>query len=358
MSWDRRDHTGRMPTRRVARLLAVVLVLAGCARPATAGPVTISLLLATRQPDVSRALSDGFRAGVAQVPGVRSVVVGPEVVDGSAAAGMLTELTRATPNGIAVWDLTPSLLFDPLREAARTGIPLIAVDTPPADPTAVPLFVGNDNVELGRELARLVVAQLNPRPTSGSIVLGCPVPGVSSLDQRATGLRAEFQRLLPGVRVLGPFDSRPEQTANLDAWRVLVAGHPEALAFVGTGDSDSVNLGRIRRETPGAGWLGAGFGLDPRALAAVQRAELVLVSPEQFLTGAVAGRLQAAHAAGAASMPTGWIVTPSRPVDRTNVTTIMERERSAETRLRAVQAQLDGILTHLPAVTRPLTAAR
>ena len=154
--------------------------------------------------------------------------------------------------------------------------------------------MGNDNHELGKLLADIVIARLPPG-AKGTVVLGTSSPGVPVLDNRAEGIRAEFARKLPGVRVLGAFDTRQEVSANLAAWETLVKANPDALAYLGTGDADGWHLADIRALTH-ASWLAGAFDLDPKALQGVKAGGLLLVSPEHFVKGATAGRLQAMHA--------------------------------------------------------------
>jgi ribose transport system substrate-binding protein len=334
---------------------AIAVLLIGCgAAPATptAGS-TVSLLVASRQISVSTEMGEGFEAGVAQIPGATAVVTGPDVSNGPVAVQMFDGLTRSSPGGISVFTLSPDLFVGPVADAVHAGIPVIAVDNPLQDSSDVTLFIGNDNYELGQLLARQVVAEMNPRPTSGTVVLGTSVPGVPVLDQRATGLRAEFEQLLPGVTVLGPFDTKIEVDLNLAAWRVLVEGHPEAVAFVGTGDADSYHLGELHHDSA-ASWIGGGFDLDRRSMEAVRNGDVVLVSPEHFLKGVIAGRLQAAHLGNSGELPEGWIYLPGLAVDRTNIGEVIARQSSAESKRRWFHDQAEEIINHLPAHTRPL----
>jgi ribose transport system substrate-binding protein len=294
---------------------------------------------------------------VARTPGATAVVTGPDVSNGTVAVQMFDALTRSSPGGISVFTLSPELFVDPVADAVQAGIPVIAVDSPLQASSGVALFIGNDNYELGQLLARQVVAEMNPRPTTGTVVLGTTVPGVPVLDQRATGMRAEFEQLLPGVTVLGPFDTKIEVDLNLAAWRVLVQGHPEAVAFVGTGDADSYHLGQLHHDDA-ASWIGGGFDLDPRSMEAVRDGDVVLVSPEHFLKGVIAGRLQAEHVGDSEGLPEGWIYLPGLAVNRSNIDDVFARQSSAESKRQWFQAQAEEILNDLPAHTRPLGDVR
>ena len=132
-----------------------------------------------------------------------------------------------------------------------------------------------------------------PPDATGTVVLGNTAPGLAGFDDRADGIRGRFAEKLPGVVVLGPFDTQRDDAANRDAWKRLVAANPDALAFVGTGDCDGVSLAALKTEKS-ARWLVGGFGVDPRTLQAVRDGAMVAtISPEHYLKGAVAGWLLA-----------------------------------------------------------------
>jgi ribose transport system substrate-binding protein len=308
-----------------------------------AGTPRIAFVLATTKLSFAVAMADGFRAGVSRVGGVTADVVGPEIVDGAQQLQMLQQAQKTATGGISVFTLTPDVLSPAMADAVEADIPVIAVDNPPMTTTGVKLFVGNDNYELGRSLAREVIAKL-PAGATGKVVIGNNAPGVKVLDRRAKGMRDEFTGKLPGVEVLGPFDTKQEVAANLAAWKTLTTANKDAIAFLGTGDADGWNLAAIRRERK-ATWVAGAFDLDPKALEAVKAGELVLVSPEHFLKGEVAGRLQATHARSGDPLPKGWLYIPGLAVNSRNIDAVRARQQSAESIAKAVSGQVDTILT-------------
>jgi ribose transport system substrate-binding protein len=317
------------------------------------GPPHVAFVLANSQLSFATAMADGFRTGVGRVGGVTVEVTGPDIVDGQKQLQMLQEAVKTAQDGVSVFTLTPEILAQALAESVRQGIPVIAVDNPPLSTSGIKLFVGNDNYELGRALAREVIAKL-PAGAAGKVVLGTNAPGVKVLDRRAKGMRDEFKQALPAVKVLGPFDTKQEIPANLAAWRTLTTVNKDALAFLGTGDADGWNLAAIRRERRAA-WVAGAFDLDPRSLTAVRAGELVLVSPEHFIKGEVAGRLQARHAKDGEPPPEGWFYIPGLPVNSANVDAVIARQASVEATAKAVSAQVDTILGD-PSYLRKMSA--
>jgi ribose transport system substrate-binding protein len=235
-------------------------------------------VVANEQLNFSKEMAAGFKAGVAGVRGVEETVTGPDIVDGAKEVQIFQQLAKDHRSGISVFTLAPDLFVEPLAAAQRDGIPLIAVDNPAPAASGVTLFVGNDNYELGELLADQVIGRL-PAGAKGTVVIGTTTPGVPVLDRRADGMRDRLTERLPGVKVVGPFDTKQEVASNLAAWKLLVRTNPDALAFLGTGDADGWHLAEIRQSTHGK-WLAGGFDLDPRSLQAVKDGDLLLVSPE------------------------------------------------------------------------------
>jgi ribose transport system substrate-binding protein len=306
------------------------------------GTPSVSFVVANTMLDFAKQMGDGYKVGVSRVGGVTGQVVGPNIVDGNKQLQMFKDLTTSSKDGVSVFTLAPEIFTPAVAAAAKAGLPMIAVDNPPLGAWGVKLFVGNDNYELGRTLAREAIAKL-PANAKGKIVIGTSAPAVKVLDRRAKGIRDEIKAKLPGVTVVGPFDTKQEVAANLAAWQTLTQVNKGALAFLGTGDADGWDLAEIRRKTK-ATWVAGAFDLDPKSLAAVKSGDLVLVSPEHFVKGEVAGWLQAQHAKDGEALPEGWIYTPGLAVNASNVDAIIARQQSSEATAKAVAAQVDTIL--------------
>jgi ribose transport system substrate-binding protein len=248
-----------------------------------------------------------------------------------------------SPAGAGVFTSAADLFAKPLAQAARSGVPLVAVDSPPAPNAQVGLYIGNDNIELGRLLADQIIAELPKGTTSGTIVLGNTSPGSFVLDSRIAGMQAEFRERLPGVTVRGPFDTKRDVEANRAAWASLTRATPDALAFAGTGDADAMSLAALH-EKEDADWTAGAFDLEPQALVAVKRGDLTVVSPEHYLKGVMAGRLLAERAKSGTPLPQGWIKTPGLGVTRANIDEIIARQASPAAKQAWFAAQADRLL--------------
>ncbi len=318
---------------------------------------TIGFLSQNTGRDFSKEMSEGFRAGAQTSGGVEALVTGPPTHDGLAQVELFKELTPKAKDGIAVSAAAPELLARPMAEVVDSGTPVIAVAGGQIAPGAgVKLLIENDNYELGQLLADEVIGRLPPNGT-GKVILGSNSPAQPALDQRATGMRDRFTQRLPSMRVMGPFDTQRDAPANQVAWQRLVVANPDAVAFLGTGDVDAVNLAAVH--ATGGTWLAGGFSLDPQALRGVKDGHLVAtVSGEHYLKGAVAGWLLAEHAKDARQLPEGWFVTRGLVVTSSNVDAITGRQSSEANKLGWFKPQIDTLTANLDQSLRPLDQVR
>jgi ribose transport system substrate-binding protein len=338
--------------------LALALSLAGCAaeQRSDARPV-IGLLVQNTKIGYTMELGEGFQAGAQLAGGVRATVAGPPTPDAPKQVELFDRLAASARGGIAAAPAAPELLARPQAQAVNNGIPVIAVSARAAPGSGVRLLIESDNYELGTMLADQAIDRMPPDAT-GKVIVGTNQPAQPALDQRAKGMRDRFADRLPGVRVMGPFDTQKEPSANLAAWRVLVAANPDAAAFLGTGDLDAISLANIRASTGGS-WLAGGYSVDFPALRAVKDGQLfAVVSPEHFLTSAVAGWLLAEHAKDGRPLPQGWYAKTGLMITSANVDEILQRESSDATKLAWFKPQIDMVTANIAQSLRPLEQVR
>ena len=331
-------------------------VLAACgddgAGSASSDP-TVSLTIPSQSMNFSQEAAEGFEFGVGTVAGVTARIGGPSFIDGPEQLRVFQEFMARPTAGASVFTTNPQLFARALQAAAGKGIPLIAVDNPPASAAHVGLFIGNDNAALGRLLADQIIAELPPGTKDGTVVLGTTTRGAYVLDQRIVGMQAEFRERIPGVRVLGPYDTGRSLEENHAGWAALVEANPDALAFAGTGDPDALSLAALHEESKGD-WAAGAFDLEPQALLAVKRGDLVVVSPEHYLKGVLAGRLLAEHAKHGTPIPAGWIRTPGLSVTRANIDEVIARQASPAAKQQWFRAQTDRLLANPNPLRMPI----
>ncbi|MET9627152.1 sugar ABC transporter substrate-binding protein [Lentzea sp. NPDC006480] len=340
-------------------LLLVVAGVGGCGADKTSDdPLTIGFVSQNTSRDFSKEMSEGFRAGAAISGGVKTEVTGPDTHDGLKQAALLRDLAPKAKGGIGLSAVAPELVAEPMAQVTGQGIPMIAVAGGAVAPgSGVKLLIENDNYELGKMLADVTAGKL-PADTTGKILIGSNSPAMPALDQRALGLRERLVQRLPKVQVLGPLDTGRDLPANLATWQRLADANPDALALLGAGDVDAINLAAVHAQK-NAKWLAGAFSLDPKALQGVKEGHLFAsVSAEHFLKGAVAGWLLAEHAKNGRKLPEGWFVAPGLAVQASNVDEIIRRQSSESNRLAAARPQIDALIGNPDKQLRPLDQAR
>lgn len=288
---------------------------------------------------------------------VSAQIVAPPTIDDPAALQLFEKLTKTARDGIAVETLSPDLFARPEAGAVRSGIPIIAVDNIAPPSAHITTYVGNDNVAAGAMLADAAIERL-AGDASGSVIIGIPIPGLSGLTYRVQGIQEEFQRLRPGLQVIGPFNSQQTPQQNYTAWNNFLKVHPGAIACLGVGDQDSASLASIKQTDHGT-YLTAAFDLDEAGLQAVANGtNFALVDPEHFLKGYVAMRLLIEHALYGTSIPQGWWNPGVQLVTQSNVQEIITRQQSFESRSRYYQPIIDKEFANPAAMIKPIDQAR
>jgi ribose transport system substrate-binding protein len=316
----------------------------------------VAIVLSSAQVSAGKELGGGFKTG-AEVGGADAVVSGPPLADPPKQAEIFKEMTNSARGGVAIQASNPELIAGELAAAAKAGFRVIAVDIKPAATSGLKTYVGNDNQLLGTMIADELIKRL-PAGSTGTVLVGTTRPGLPVMEQRILGIRSEFAKRLPGVKVAGPFDTQTDAAANLAAWKRLAAATPGALAFIGVGSTDGGSIAAVRAETKGA-WLAAGFDLDAKALAGLKDGHLVAIaSPEHYLTGAVAGWLQARHARDKSALPEGWIQTPNLVITSANMDEIIARQQSDADKAAWFKVNLEKITKDVAAYTKPLDTSR
>src|SRR5207247_1153081 len=127
-------------------VLAVATALASaCGSPGggplNAGPrhVNLSFVYANAAVNATQEMAMGARAAARETPGVTFTEVAPPpgTADESVEVGLFRGAARTATDGVALQTSTPDAFGEPLRDAHASGLPLVAVDTPPPPSTGV-----------------------------------------------------------------------------------------------------------------------------------------------------------------------------------------------------------------------------
>ncbi|WP_437614242.1 substrate-binding domain-containing protein [Sorangium sp. So ce834] len=119
--------------------------------------------------------------------------------------GILEDAIDRGVHGIAVAPITPEVLEPAIRRAAEAGIPVVTIDTPPAEGSRAQAYIGTDNVAAGR-LAAEMMARLLP----GGGKIGALTFWLSAINSRE---RVDaFRAAVSGTR----FDLQPPAEDRFD----------------------------------------------------------------------------------------------------------------------------------------------
>jgi ribose transport system substrate-binding protein len=306
--------------------------------------VDLGFVYATTNGNFAQEMALGAQSAATHSPGVKFHQAAPNSADGPAEVQLFLSAIRTSKDGLAMETLTPDLFVRPLKQAEQAGIPQVSVDTPAPKGANVPLFVGNDNLALGVQLAKALAPHI-PKNAKGQVLVGTDSPGLIVLEDRNKGFTQQMKKLRPGLTYVN-FDSKQDPTQNFNSWSAQVKAHPNAVAYVGPGTQDAVSMAQIQRKT-GKHYLVGADDLDPLALKAVQDGLVTaLVSPEHWLKGYIALKLLAEKAQNGKALPKGFWNPGAITVDKNNVEEIAKRQKTNASRYAALKSEADKQLAN------------
>ncbi|WP_160012283.1 substrate-binding domain-containing protein [Rhizobium sp. 18055] len=215
--------------------------------------------------------------------------------DPSVQAGMMDTVLGQKYNAIVFIPVDSEAGNDPVRKAKEAGVPVFGANTLITDQSLYTAFVGSDDVEAGRLLAKAVTTPNQP----GNIVILEGKIGHSAQVQRLQGIK-EALKDMPDVKILETKTanwSRAEAQALVENW---ITAHPGKITGIAA-ENDEMALGALDAVKSA--------GLDPKkvkiagidgiddALNAVKRGEMQSVLQDatnqaQGLIDVVLGNLE------------------------------------------------------------------
>lgn len=339
----------------------VVAALAACGTSSASGgtksgTLHMAFIYADTTQNPFQEMALGAKAASNDAGNIDLTEVGPSGINGPTEVTEFQSATRTSPDGIGLETLTPDLFTRPLLQAADANVPVVAVDTQPPDGTKVGLYVGNSNTQLGEMLGTEILKHI-PIGTTGDVILGDDIPGLTLLQQRLDGMKQVLHQQRPTLNILGPFNSGSEPTDNFNKWNDIVKAHPNAIAYLGVGASDAVSLALIEKNS-GRKFIVGSCDPDASALQGVKDGYVAaLASPEHWLKGYVAMNLLIEHARNGKPMPTGWWNTGGLIINSANIDQIIARQQNAQTRAAWFANEVKAQLADPAKYLKPMTAA-
>lgn len=348
---------------------AIALTLSACGSSSSSGTSASAsgsssaallhqgIAVASSSQNFANEMADGATAAADKAGNIDFQVVAPPQVDGPAEVQLFQNLVTTQKDGVILMNLNPPLFTRPAADAISSGVPVVALDVSPMPASNITFFVGNDNYDLGAQMATELLKNLGANP-SGEVVVGVPNPAAPALADRAQGIKETLNKMAPGITVLGPYETYSEPTKNYDAWSAQVHAHPNALAFLGVGDADSFDLAKLKTEQNGK-WLTAGFDVDGKTLQAVKSGvNFMTMDPEHYLKGYIAEAILADSARNKTPLPQGWFQTPGMVVTSTNVDEVIKRESTTAEAYTWYKPQIDKLLADVQANMKPMATVR
>jgi len=298
----------------------------------------------------------GAQSAAAHLPGVQLSTAAPPTASGSAEVQLFQSAQQTSKDGIGLMTTTPPDFVRPFSQAVAAGIPVVAVDAPGLPGSNVATFVGNSNTEIGAGVATQMLNKI-PAGATGDVIIGNPIPGLPLLAARINGFVSVLKAKRPGLKIVGPFNVGNEPTDNYNHWNALVQKYPNGVAYFDPGDQGAISLARIQKSS-GKHLLVGACDVDPGALSGVKNGYVyVLGDPHHFLKGYIAITLLAEHAQQGKALPKGWWNPGFGLVTAANISQIIAREHSNQTRYAYYAPIIKQELANPSAYIKPLAKA-
>lgn len=313
---------------------------------------TVALIVHFQSPFTEQ-IADGARTAADEF-GAELIVSGPPQFDAPAAIGMWTDAVAADAQGGAVVPFPEDVWQRTIDDSIASGVPMVALNVP-APESDIPLYVGVNEVEIGRQMGQAAIDDLGD-DTEGSFVVGNCAPGVQVLDDRVDGVKEIVEQSAPGITVEGGFDTTADPASNFSAWEALVQRYPDAVAYIGVCDPDLPNLIRLKERDPNAEYAIVGANFVPETIQGLKDGVATAsVGQSPFMQGYVPIRAVLEQLVNGQEVPEGWIDSGVEVVTPEGVEALEERESSMETTLEYYLPLAEDIFSDLENSVRPLS---
>lgn len=153
---------------------------------------------------------------------VEVMYVGPVASDAAEQVRVLDDVISRRVDAIAVSCDDPTACIDPINRAVDSGIPVMTwdADSPQSERFT---FLGLDNIQAGREAARLLVDAMG---TKGKVAILTGVPGASNLEVRIQGFK-EGLSTYPNIQIVATVVTNDDINLGVQAVEQTMDAHPD-----------------------------------------------------------------------------------------------------------------------------------
>ena len=178
--------------------------------------------------DLSR---DGCMAEAKKLGNVKCVYTGPVNQDAAAEVQTIQDLITRGVDGIAISVADAGSVQRVIARGRAAGIPMITFD-PDAPQSARQVYVGTDNLQLGKDLAEQLI---KAHPTPGSYAMVSGGPAAENLNQRVDGVRDVLNKA--GWKEINgsPTFCNDDSALGIQQMQDLMTGNPNLSSIVPVG---------------------------------------------------------------------------------------------------------------------------
>ncbi|MBW4034821.1 MAG: sugar ABC transporter substrate-binding protein [Proteobacteria bacterium] len=178
--------------------------------------------------DLSR---DGCMAEAKKLGDVKCTYTGPVTQDAAAEVQTVQDLITRGIDGIAISVADPGSIAHVIARARAAGIPVITFDADAPD-TKRQVYVGTDNLQLGKDLGQQLV-KAHPTPGTYAVISGGPA--AENLAQRVDGVRDVLKAA--GWKEVGgsPTFCNDDSALGMQQMTDLTTANPNLSAIVAVG---------------------------------------------------------------------------------------------------------------------------
>jgi ribose transport system substrate-binding protein len=207
------------------------------------------------------------------------IYTGPVNADNTEQIAQFDSLVATNPDGMVMIAGDPAVWDRPIKNAVDKGIPVIIVDND-APSSARIAYYGVDAWALANKLGKAVREITGDK---GKIGLGVCLLGPEAHAKRAQGVIDAFKGT--PMEFIGPYETKEDTTLNYNTWENIYTANPNLTALVGLSATETVNLGRLKRQE-GGDVIMASFDPGAEGLTLLQEGYLnVVVGQNIFLAG-------------------------------------------------------------------------
>ena len=204
---------------------------------------TVALVLAQRNSGFHQAIACGARAAAMEL-GVTINVQAAAVYSAVDQIPLLNSVMATAPAAIVIDPAHATSLLAPLREAARSGAKIVAVDTSIDDPSILSAVIATDNVEVGREAAEALASLIGDR--RGKVAMINSIPGISTVDDRIRGFEEAIEDH-PNLLYIGNQFAGENVPAAQSAFISLMSANPDLVGVAALSNNPAIGVaGGIR----------------------------------------------------------------------------------------------------------------